>query len=99
MRIDSQYQPQPVIESDRRSGAPNTTNSAATRVQTGEDQAQFSGAHVQVAALAGQVAQMPEVREERVQSLREVVRSGAYVADPHKVAGALLAHMTAGPAA
>jgi flagellar biosynthesis anti-sigma factor FlgM len=51
-----------------------------------------------VEALAAQASQLPEVRQERVQALREAVQSGRYDVNPEQVAGALLAHMTAGPA-
>jgi len=100
MRIDLQYGPQQAPESGRSNAQ---TSSAAAgslgRLESGEDQAQLSGAHVQVEALATQASQLPEIREERVQTLREAVHSGQYQADPQKVAGALLAHMVFGPAA
>lgn len=97
MRIDLHYGPQPVPESDR-SAQGNSANrgTAASQVQSGEDQTQFSGAHLQVQALASQASQLPEVREERVQSLREAVQSGRYQANPEQVAAALLAHMVSG---
>lgn len=99
MRIDSQYVPQPFSEPEGRTGAQNATASTVSRVPAAGDQAQFSAAHVQVEALAAQAAQLPEVRQERVQALREVVRSGAYVSDPQKIAGAMVAQMISGSAA
>ncbi len=65
----------------------------------GEDQAQLSGAHLQVQALAAQASQLPEVRQERVSALRQAVESGNYSPSPEQVAGALLSHMMAEPAA
>ena len=99
MRIDLHYGPQAAPESSR--GAQNSTAAASSsnRVQSGEDQAQLSGAHVQVEALAAQAAQLPEIREDRVQSLRDAVQSGQYKTDPQKLAGALVEHMACGPAA
>ena len=99
MRIDSQYVPEPFTEADARTSTQNGASSAASRSQSAEDQAQFSGAHAQVEALAAQAAQLPEIREERVHSLREVVRSGVYVSDPQKTAGAMVAQMISGSAA
>jgi flagellar biosynthesis anti-sigma factor FlgM len=64
----------------------------------GEDQAQLSGAHLQVAALAAQAAALPEVRQERVQALRQAIQSGQYRSDAQKLAGALISHMSAGAA-
>jgi flagellar biosynthesis anti-sigma factor FlgM len=51
-----------------------------------------------VAALAAQAAALPEVRQERVQALRQAMQSGQYHADPQKLAGALMSHMRAGAA-
>jgi len=65
----------------------------------GEDQAQLSGAHTQVQALAAQAAQLPEVRQEKVQALRQAIEAGRYHVSPENVAGALLAHVVAGSAA
>jgi len=99
MRIDLNHEPQPIPESNR-SGAPSAaaaSHSVGSTVK--EDQAQFSGAHVQVEALAAQVLRLPEVREERVRALRQAIQSGQNPASPGKVASALFVHMIAGPAA
>ncbi len=94
MRIDLHYGPQSAAGTDRSS-------EKATGIATGstgtagspEDQAQLSGTHAQVQALASEALQLPEIRQERVQSLREAIRSGLYDAAPGKTAGALIAHM------
>jgi len=100
MRIDLNPGAQPTPESNR-SNAQNTAalGSASGSSALGEDQAQLSGAHTQVQALAAQASQLPEVRQERVHALRQAVESGQYHASPEKVAGALFAHLIAGPAA
>jgi flagellar biosynthesis anti-sigma factor FlgM len=100
MRIDSNHGPQSAPETERanaQSGAVASSSSGASAL--GEDQAQLSEAHTQVAALAAQAAQLPEVREEKVQALRQAVSSGHYDASAEKVAGALLTYLIAGPAA
>lgn len=94
MRVDFHYGQQSVSESEQRQ-----TQSAPSQVETCNDQAQLSGAHVQIEALTAQAAQLPEVRQERVQSLREAIQNGEYRTDPEQLAGALLAHMTSGSAA
>ena len=100
MRIDLHYGPQQTPEaSPNRTQGPAGTASSVPSTASGEDQAQLSGAHIQVQALAAQAQQLPEVREERVQALRQAVHSGQYQADPEKIAGALVAHMVLGPAA
>jgi negative regulator of flagellin synthesis FlgM len=98
MRIDLNYGPQQIPEQNHTSAQNSAaTASSATSGAMGEDQAQLSGAHVQVQALAAQASQLPEVRQERVQALREAIQSGHYHVSPEKVAGALLVHMVAGP--
>jgi flagellar biosynthesis anti-sigma factor FlgM len=95
MKIDSHYTPQPAPEMNRTGpdGTDAVQGSSLVTAQVGEDQAQLSGAHVQVQALAAHASQLPEVRNERVQSLRQSILSGHYCTDPEKLAGALLAHM------
>lgn len=96
MRIDFQYTPQPPepernraqkIDVGQRSMAETVPASAA------EDQAQLSGAHTQVAALAAQAQQLPEMRQKRVDALRQAIESGRYQPDAHKVAGAMVEWM------
>lgn len=64
----------------------------------GEDLAQLSGAHVQAAALAAQALQLPEVRQERVQSLQLAIQKGQYQLQPKEIGRAVFAHMIAGAA-
>jgi flagellar biosynthesis anti-sigma factor FlgM len=101
MRIDLNPGPQPLPETDRGSAQNSRTagSSTASSGLAGEDQAELSGAHAQVQVLVAQASQLPEVREERVQALRQAVQSGHYQSSPEKVAGAMFAHMIAGPAA
>ena len=97
MRINLHQATQAIPESDR--GKAQLTDSSLTRSEGAEDQAQFSGAHIQVAALAAQASQLPEIREERISALRQVVQSGNYVADPENVAAAMMDHMISRAAA
>ena len=98
MRIDLNYAPQAASETNR-SSVQNAATGSSAGTDLGEDQAQLSGAHVQVQALATLASQMPDVRQERVQSLRHAVVNGQYQVRPDEVAGALLAHLTAERAA
>jgi flagellar biosynthesis anti-sigma factor FlgM len=104
MRIDLNPAPQALLESNRSSAASdaaagNSSPSNGLAGLGGEDQAELSGAHVQAQALVAQAAQLPEVRQERVQSLRQAIQSGRYQSSPDEVAGAVVAHMIAWPAA
>lgn len=100
MRIDLHYDPQPLSEANRcGSQSSLTANSPATPSQAAEDKAELSGAQLRLQALAGQASQGPEIRQERVQSLRAALESGSYAADAREVAGAMLAEMVSFPAA
>jgi flagellar biosynthesis anti-sigma factor FlgM len=103
MRIDSQYNPQPAPESNRAtasdSSTPNPASAIPSAVSNPEDQAQLSGSHVSAEVFAAQTLQLPEIREQKVQSLRQAVLSGQYQANPQNVAQALFAHMTVSKAA
>jgi len=100
MRIDLNPAAQPLPESGRttnQSPASAEAGSSASHALVG-DQAQLSGV-VQVQALAAQISQLPEVRQEKVTALRQAVLSGSYQPSSQQVADALFAHMLVQPAA
>jgi len=99
MRIDLHYGPQVQETTHSRAQGNAAAAGAGPAAASGEDQTQLSGAHTQVQALAAEVSQLPEIREERVQALRQAVHNGQYHAAPEKIAGALVSHMASGPAA
>jgi len=99
MRIDQNYGPQATPEPSHAGAQKAAVNSPAPGAALGEDQAQLSGAHTQVQALATLVAQLPEIRQEKVQALRLAVGSGQYQIRPHEVATALVAHLVTDRAA
>lgn len=100
MRVDLNQGALPLPESSRSS-----TQNAASDARTsgsnplGEDQAELSGVHNQVQALAAQVSQLPEIRQEKVDALRQVVLGGSYQPGSKQIAEALFAHMLVMPAA
>jgi len=102
MRIDVNQAAQLLPDSSRASaqnpaGAGGVSSASVGNVlsqnQLGLDQAQLSGALARVQELAARAAQLPEVREERVQALRQAMQSGNYRPSPESLAGALVAHM------
>jgi flagellar biosynthesis anti-sigma factor FlgM len=105
MRIDSNQAPSELPESGRSSNPSQA--SAASRTPAsgvlanvfGGDQAQVSGGQVRVQALAAQALQLPEVRQEKVNSLRQLILDGSYQASSNQVAEALFAHLLVAPAA
>ena len=101
MRIDSNQIAQPLPESGR-SGKPSPANADARAAQSaplGEDEALLSGGHAQVQALVAEVLQFPEVRQEKVNALRQVVVNGSYQPSSRQIADAIFAHLLAIPAA
>jgi len=101
MRIDPNQGSQPLGESGRassQSAANAETATAAANHALGEDQAHLSGMHVQAQVLTAQALQFPEIRQEKVDALRQVVDSGSYRPAAGQVANAIFEHL-AQPAA
>ena len=94
MRINFHSGPQPAAELEINRGQNAATGGRlAHSSAAGADLAQLSATHVQVQALAAQAGQLPEIRAEKVQSLREALAKGEYRVQPEKLAGALISHM------
>jgi flagellar biosynthesis anti-sigma factor FlgM len=72
--------------------AERATDSAAP------DQARFSFDQTRVRALEGQVLAQPEVRQQKVELLRQALGKGEYAVSDGQVAEALLADLAAGSA-
>jgi negative regulator of flagellin synthesis FlgM len=75
----------------------NQTNATSTdSVQTGqvqnsgEDRTTLAFDHANISALVSQAMSSPEVRQDKVDALRQAVSSGEYKVDPGKVADAML---------
>ncbi len=101
MRIDQNQIAQPLAESSRtgdQSAASVETRSAVSNA-LGEDQAQLSGNHLQVHDLTAQALQLPEIRQEKVNALRQVVQNNNYQPGSGQVADAIFTHMLVIPAA
>lgn len=104
MRIDPNQRAQSPTESSRSvqpqpSPASAGSGSPVGGSALGEDQAQLSGVHFQVQALTAQALQFPEVRQEKVNALRQVVAEGTYQPASKQVADALFSHILAAAAA
>ena len=94
MRINFHSGPHPAAELEINRGQSAATGGRlAHSSAAGADLAQLSATHVQVQALAAQAGQLPEIRAEKVQSLREALAKGEYRVQPEKLAGALISHM------
>jgi flagellar biosynthesis anti-sigma factor FlgM len=94
MRINPDQGAQQLPDSGRTGSNTAATGTGSNSVgNLGQDHAQLSGGHALVQTLAGQAAQLPEVREERVTSLRQAIQSGSYHPSPADVAGAMFSHL------
>jgi flagellar biosynthesis anti-sigma factor FlgM len=105
MRINLN-QPAPLSESSRSAeqarANPNSSSPGSSGIAEdvlGQDQAQLSGTHIQVQVLTAQALQFPEIRQEKVNALRQVLLDGTYRPSSHQVANAVFDHMLAEPAA
>ena len=92
MRINPYFETQQTPETGRDKQS-SQTNTSAARPASGSDQAQLSSAHAELQALAAQASQLPEVREAKVNALREAVQSGHYRLNPANIAHGLMSEM------
>jgi len=99
MRIHSDQGAQPLAESNGSNTTSHANTQASGQSLLGDDKAQLSGAGAQVTALTAQALQLPEVRQERVQALRQAVQSGIYAVNPQTVAGSIVDHLALASAA
>jgi len=101
MRIDgnrlAQWPPESTLGG--RQNAARGGGGATANLVLDEDQAQLSGVYVQVQGLAAEALQFPEIRQEKVNALRQVVERGNYQPAYDQVASAMLEHMQILPAA
>lgn len=67
-----------------KSGQTNASNASEDRVTLNSTQATVS-------TMTAQAMNSPEVRQDKVDALRQAVSNGSYKVDPHKIAGAILA--------
>ena len=65
----------------KQSGTPNI-----------EDKATLSSDALSVSSLEAQVLATPEVRQDKVEALRQQVQNGQYKVDPDQIAKAILKH-------
>jgi flagellar biosynthesis anti-sigma factor FlgM len=98
MKIDLTRTPDTPDSGATRAASKQSEN-ARTNLGMDQDTAKLSSGQATVAALAAQVNEAPEIRQDKVSALAELVRSGNYRVTPEQTADALVAHMTLAPAA
>ena len=68
-----------------------STSSSSAASANGEDTFNLSSTHATVQSLTAGLANVPEVRSQRVSALQQKVSSGTYQPDSQKIANAILA--------
>ena len=97
MRVDAplsfpeNLQPQKVASS----GSPTQQNRPAP-VDSGQDQAQLSVDNETIQQLQTNLSQVPEVRQERVNALRQAVSNGSYQVSDQQLSDAMGSDLLAG---
>jgi len=101
MKIDPRIQSPGELQSDRVKDAKGNAARSQSGAQSGAangvpggDTVQLSSKHSEIQQLAAQVANVPDVRVDRVAPLQAKVQSGEYEPDSQKVADAMLAEQT-----
>lgn len=94
MRIDLNFAPQEPLNPDKP-GKPGSRSSAEVTGSgtSGADQAHISAGAARVKALEAEVSNMPEVRRDRVESLRRALDAGTYEVKPEQVASAMFSEL------
>jgi len=90
MRIDGNSPLSQGIGPERSDKVASTDQAAAPGSQ---DQTSFSSDKVSLSSLAAQAMQMPEIRQDRVASLKSAIGQGNYALDPDQIAEAMLNEM------
>lgn len=87
MRIGSNIPDLQGISAQRTEQTPSSSKPAVTFTEQNDS---FPEDTVSVSTLTAKALQMPEVRQDKVDSLRQSVASGEYELDPGLIAGAML---------
>jgi flagellar biosynthesis anti-sigma factor FlgM len=94
MRIDPNIRT-PEAADAARPAKSNSKSASRTAGGEGLDQAQLSHDQAHLHALEAKVNGLPEVRGEKVEALRQVVRDGSYEVTPEQTAEAMFAELLA----
>ncbi len=86
MRIGLNAPNPPDISTDRASTPATSTQSAPSTQPVDK----FSGDSVSLNSLAARALQLPEIRQDKVDSLQQQIASGEYRLDPQKIADAMM---------
>ena len=86
MRIDLNFPHPRGTETEK---SKSSANAQASRSQT-TDKAGVGEDSVTLSSLASKALESPDVREDKVNSLRQAIESGTYSVDPQQIADAMI---------
>lgn len=87
MRIGSNLPDLQGVLNDRAESSSSPSKARAASAEEGES---FAEDTVSISALTAKALQMPEVRQDKVDSLRQSVSNGQYELDPNMIAAAMV---------
>jgi flagellar biosynthesis anti-sigma factor FlgM len=89
MKIEANSLPASQLLTDRGAKQVSNVGLADTQGVT-EDRTTLSSGSTSIQSLTGQAMSSPEVRQDKVDALRQSVNSGGYQVDASKIAGAIM---------
>jgi len=94
MRVDGPHSVPENLQPDKvaRAGSPTQQNRSAP-VDSGHDLAQLSVGKQTIQQLKANLSQVPEVRQDRVEALRQAVSSGSYKVSDQQLSDAIASDM------
>jgi negative regulator of flagellin synthesis FlgM len=97
MRIDAAVPLPESLQTQKvtRSGSSSQQSSAAA-ISSNQDRTQLSGDSTTVQQLKASLAQVPEVRQQRVAALRQAVGNGSYQVSDEQLSDAIGSNLLAG---
>ena len=90
MKVDLNSLAASQIPVDR--GAKQVSNGNLTGTQAPEDRISFHSGSLSVQSLTNQALNSPQIRQDKVDALRQSVTSGTYKPDASSTAGAMIEH-------
>ena len=98
MRVDGPLSIPENLQPDKvtRSGSP-VEQSRPASANAAQDQAQLSIDTQTVQGLKAQLSHVPEIRQDRVDALRQAVKSGTYQVSDQQISDAIESELGAGP--
>jgi negative regulator of flagellin synthesis FlgM len=90
MRIDLFNSAASQIANEQSSQQVNAQNTAKTGQSASEDRATLTSDSTSVGSLVSAALSSPEIRQDKVDSLRQAINSGQYDLDPAKIAASMV---------